>query len=168
MNFLFPDRSGREVQPGSNAWAVSGAHTASGKPLLANDPHLEFGAPSTWYQVHLQAPGLNVTGVSLPGVPCIIVGHNERIAWGVTNLGFDVQDLYSEKLDPKTGRYLFQGKQEQARLEREMIAVKGGQPVEFSQWVTRHGPVMPEGQCRCWRCAGPPPSRAPSSSRFWI
>ena len=141
VEFLFPSRSGREVQPGSNAWAVAGPHTASGKPLLANDPHLEFSAPSTWYQVHLQAPGFNVTGVSLPGVPCVIVGHNDRIAWGVTNLGYDVQDLYLEKLDVSTGQYLFQGKAQQARLEREYIPVKGARPVEFAQWVTRHGPV---------------------------
>lgn len=143
VNFLFPMRSGREVQPGSNAWAVSGARTASGKPLLANDPHLEYSVPSTWYQVHLEAPGLDVIGVSLPGVPCVIIGHNARIAWGVTNLGFDVQDLYIEKIDPKTGRYLYKGQIEQARLERETIPVKGNKPVEFSQWVTRHGPVIP-------------------------
>ena len=166
VNFLFPSWSGHEVQPGSNAWAVAGAHTASGKPLLANDPHLEYSAPATWYQVHLEAPGLNVTGVSLPGVPAIIVGHNDRIAWGVTNLGFDVQDLYIEKLDPNTGRYLFQGQQQQARLERETIRVKGAKPVEFSQWVTRHGPVIAREQIRPWRCAGPPPSRPAFSSRF--
>ena len=146
VNFLFPDRSGREVQPGSNAWAVSGKHTASGKPILANDPHLDFGVPSTWYQVHIQAPDLNVTGVSLPGVPCIIVGHNDRIAWGVTNLGFDVQDLYIEKIDLNTGRYLYRGQTEQARLEHELIPVKDAKPVDFSQWVTRHGPVIPSGK----------------------
>ena len=141
VNFLFPSLVGTEFQPGSNAWAISGKHTASGKPLLANDPHLEFSIPSTWYQVHLQAPGLDVTGVSLPGVPCIIIGHNQRIAWGVTNLGFDVQDLYIEKIDMQTGRYLFQGKLEQARLETEWIGVKGARPLEFRQWVTRHGPL---------------------------
>ncbi|MDQ6758293.1 MAG: penicillin acylase family protein, partial [Acidobacteriota bacterium] len=142
VDFLFPLRTGREVQPGSNAWAISGTHTATGKPLLANDPHLEYAVPATWYMVHLQAPGLNVTGVSLPGVPCVIVGHNERIAWGVTNLGFDVQDLYQEKLDPNSGRYLFNGQQEQARLETELIPVKGARPVDFRQWITRHGPVI--------------------------
>ncbi|MGD0437915.1 MAG: penicillin acylase family protein, partial [Bryobacteraceae bacterium] len=141
VNFLFPSLAGTEFQPGSNAWAISGKHTASGKPLLANDPHLEFSIPSTWYQVHLQAPGLDVTGVSLPGVPCVIIGHNRRIAWGVTNLGFDVQDLYLEKIDMQNGRYLFQGKLEQARLETEWIAVKGARPMELRQWVTRHGPV---------------------------
>lgn len=143
VNQLFPSRTGREAQPGSNAWVISGAHTATGKPLLANDPHLEFGIPSTWFQIHLEAPGLNVTGVSLPGVPCIVVGHNERIAWGVTNLGYDVQDTYLEKFNLNSGRYVFQGQTEQARLEREVIEIKGARPVNFAQWVTRHGPVTP-------------------------
>ena len=141
VDFLFPSRIGTEFQPGSNAWAISGKHTASGKPILANDPHLEWGIPSTWYQVHLQAPGLDVIGVSLPGLPCVIIGHNQRIAWGVTNLGYDVQDLYIEKIDPRTGRYLFRGQLEQARSEIEWIGVKGQKPQEFRQWVTRHGPV---------------------------
>ncbi len=141
VNFLFSSRVGTEFQPGSNAWVLAGKHTASGKPILANDPHLQFSIPSVWYQVHLQAPGLNVIGVSLPGVPCVIIGHNERIAWGATNLGFDVQDLYLERIDPQTGRYLYRGQLEQARSESEYIAVKGARPVEFRQWVTRHGPV---------------------------
>jgi penicillin G amidase len=144
VDFLFPSRIGTEFQPGSNAWALSGQHTASGKPILANDPHLEWGIPSTWYQVHLQAPGLDVIGVSLPGLPCVIIGHNQRIAWGVTNLGYDVQDLYIEKIDPRTGRYLFHGQLDQARSEVEWIAVKGQKPQEFRQWVTRHGPVTIE------------------------
>jgi len=141
VTLLYPARAGTEFQPGSNAWAVSGKFTASGKPILANDPHLEWSIPAAWYQVHLKAPGLDVTGVSLPGVPCVIVGHNQRIAWGVTNLGFDVQDLYLEKIDPQTGRYAFHGQVEQARLESEWIRVKGARPVEFRQWVTWHGPV---------------------------
>jgi penicillin G amidase len=142
VNFLFPSRTGSEYQPGSNAWAISGKHTASGKPLLASDPHLEFNAPAIWYTVHLKAPGLNVTGVSLPGVPCVIIGHNDRIAWGMTNLYYDVQDLYMETLDPQTGRYRFRGQTEQARLEREVIPVKGRRAATFVQLVTRHGPVV--------------------------
>ena len=88
VNFLFPLRSGAEIMPGgdmhpgSNAWAVSGAHSATGKPLLSNDMHLEFTLPGIWHMTHLEAPGLNVSGVELPGVPGIIVGHNDRIAWG--------------------------------------------------------------------------------------
>jgi penicillin G amidase len=138
---LYPARAGTEFQPGSNAWVVSGKLTSSGKPILANDPHLEWSIPATWYQVHLKAPGLDVTGVSLAGVPGVIIGHNQRIAWGVTNLGFNVQDLYIEKIDPQTGHYLFRGQVEQARSESEWIRVKGARPLEFRQWVTRHGPV---------------------------
>jgi penicillin amidase len=138
---LYPARAGGEFQPGSNAWVVSGKLTASGRPILANDPHLEWSIPATWYQVHLKAQGLDVSGVSLPGVPAVIIGHNQRIAWGVTNLGFNVEDLYIEKIDPQTGRYLFHGQVEQARSELEWIRVKGARPLEFRQWVTRHGPV---------------------------
>jgi penicillin G amidase len=141
VTLLYPARAGTEFQPGSNAWVVSGKLTASGKPILANDPHLEWSIPAAWYQVHLKAPGLDVTGVSLPGVPAVIIGHNQRIAWGVTNLGFNVQDLYIEKIDPQNGRYLFRGQLEQARSELEWIRVKGARSVELRQWVTRHGPV---------------------------
>ena len=141
VTLLYPARAGTEFQPGSNAWVVSGRLTASGKPILANDPHLEWSIPAAWYQVHLKAPGLNVTGVSLAGIPGVIIGHNQRIAWGVTNLGFNVEDLYIEKLDPQTGRYAFRGQVEQARSESEWIRVKGARPVEQREWVTRHGPV---------------------------
>ncbi len=141
---LFPARLGSEVQPGSNAWVLAGSRTATGKPLLANDPHLEYSNPGIWFMVHLRAPGLDVAGVTLPGIPGVILGHNDRIAWGATNLGFDVQELYIEKIDLRTGRYLFRGQTEQARLERELIPVKGARPVEFVQWVTRHGPVFVE------------------------
>ncbi len=154
VNFLFPLRAGTEilpggdVQPGSNAWAVAGSHTASGKPLLSNDMHLQYSLPGIWYMTALQTPTMHVTGVSLPGVPGVIVGHNDYIAWGVTNLHFDVQDLYVEKLDPQSGQYVFGNKMEQARPERETIRVKGQQPVELRYWVTQHGPVMVEDQGR--------------------
>src|SRR5580658_3538881 len=141
VNFLIPPRSGGELQPGSNAWAVSGAHTASGKPVLCDDTHLQYSIPGIWYMVHLRAPGLDVSGVSLPGTPSVIVGHNQRIAWGVTNLHFDVQDLYNENFDPATGRYLYRGQWEQAREEREVIPVKGAPAVEMPLWITRHGPL---------------------------
>ena len=138
---LFPVRTGGETHLGSNAWVVSGKWTKSGKPLLASDPHLQFGFPSTWYQVHLEAPGLNVVGVTLPGIPMVIIGHNDRIAWSVTNLHFDVMDYYVERMNLATGQYEFGGKVEQAQLERDAIAVKGEKPVILSQWITRHGPV---------------------------
>jgi penicillin amidase len=142
VDFIFPVRMGTEPQPGSNAWVLSGAHSATGKPILANDPHLDFSLPATWYLVHLRAPGLDVTGASLPGIPGVIVGHNERIAWGVTNLQFDVQDLYRERLDPQSGRYVARGQLEQARLERDAIAIKGDRAVQIASWVTRHGPIF--------------------------
>lgn len=136
--------------PGSNAWAVSGAHTADGKPLLSNDMHLEFSIPGVWHAVQIQVsasgdfPGMNVEGVALPGLPGVISGHNDRIAWGETNLGFDVQDIYAERMDLRSGRYIFAGKQEQARAEREIIQVKGRPSEESLLWVTRHGPVFEE------------------------
>lgn len=139
---LYPVRGGGEVQLGSNAWVVSGAHTASGKPLLANDPHLSFSFPSTWHQIHLEAPGLHAAGVTFPGLPGVVLGHNERIAWGVTNLHFDVMDLYEEKLDAGSGRYEFQGRVEQGRFERDVLRIKGEKQMDFGQWVTRHGPVI--------------------------
>jgi penicillin amidase len=140
---LFPAvQGGGYVSPGSNAWAVSGEHSVDGKPLVANDPHLSYGIPPTWYLVHLKAPGLDVSGASLPGVPCVITGHNEQVAWGLTNVQGDVMDLYLEQLDQRSGRYLFRGQTEQARLDRQMIGVKGGKPVALDIWVTRHGPVL--------------------------
>ncbi len=142
VDYLLPVHLAPGPMPGSNAWAIAGSRTASGRPILANDPHLEYSLPATWYQVQLTAPGLNVEGVSLPGLPGVIIGHNERIAWGVTNLHFDVQDLYIERLNPQTGQYVYRGQVEQARLETDVIAVKGAKPVVQSTWVTRHGPVF--------------------------
>src|SRR5690606_4821038 len=104
---LYPVRDGAEALAGSNAWAISGAHTASGKPLLANDTHLSVRFPSTWTMVYLKAANLHVKGFALPGLPGVIVGHNERIAWGTTNLGADVQDLYEERIDLASGRYQY-------------------------------------------------------------
>ena len=126
---LFPERTGSENQPGSNAWAVSGAHTRSGKAAVANDMHIAWSLPGVWYMTHLQGPGVNVTGVAIPGVPAIVVGRNEHIAWGITNLGFDVQDLYV----PAT---------QQARLERDRIAVKGTAGEPYQQLVNEHGPLF--------------------------
>lgn len=172
VNFLFPARTGIEIppgrllpigttelQPGSNAWAISGSRTASGKPLLSNDPHLEYSIPGIWFAVHLESPGLNVAGVSLPGAPAVILGHNDRIAWGATNLHFDAQDLYIERFDDRTGRYQFRGKIEQARPERDVIRVKGAPNFDQLNWVTVHGPIyVSQGQERLslrWAAAEP-------------
>ena len=83
---------------GSNNWVVDGTHTASGKPLLANDTHLALSTPSIWYIVNLSTPGWNAEGFTLPGVPGIVIGHNDQIAWGATNDGADVQDLFAENI----------------------------------------------------------------------
>jgi penicillin amidase len=142
VEFLYPARTGTEVAPGSNAWVVSGAHTASGKPILAGDPHLEWSMPSPWYLVHLKGGDLDVTGASLPGIPAVIVGHNRRIAWSVTNLEFDVQDLYAEQIDTQTGRYQMNGQLRQAALEHDWIGVKGQKPMQWDTWITARGPVF--------------------------
>ncbi len=142
LNFLFPSPEGQALSPGSNAFAVSGAHTATGKPLLANDMHLSYGVPSTWHLVHIKTPEFEIAGTALPGVPFVITGHNRQIAWGVTNLGTDVMDLYAEQLDERTGRYQFAGHIEQAQLDRQFIGVRDGKPVQMDTWVTRHGPVV--------------------------
>ncbi len=140
--YLYPPRTGGEVQPGSNAWALSGAHTASGKPILANDPHLGWNMPSTWYQVQLTAPDLNVEGFTLPGVPAVIIGHNQNIAWGVTNLGFDAQDLYRVQMNVQNGQYRYLGGNEQSAIERDLIRVKDGAAAEQINYVTRYGPLF--------------------------
>jgi penicillin amidase len=129
---------------GSNNWVLSGARTASGHPMLANDPHLEAQMPSIWYEMHLVGGPYDVAGATLPGIPGVIVGHNDRIAWGVTNAAPDVQDLYIERFDPADpGRYLFRGRWESASSVREVIGVRGRrEPVMETVRLTRHGPIL--------------------------
>jgi penicillin G amidase len=128
---------------GSNNFAVSGAHTASGKPLLANDTHLGLGVPCIWYLAHLTAPGWNVEGFALPGAPLVIIGHNDRIAWGFTNSNADVEDLYAEKFDTNNPlAYRVNGKWLAALVRRETIHVRGTADVGLDVVVTRHGPVV--------------------------
>lgn len=126
---------------GSNNWVVSGARTESGKPLLANDPHLGLTAPPVWYFAHLNAPGFNVIGSTLPGVPGVILGRNERIAWGFTNTGPDVQDLYLEKLD-SSGGYVAPDGPRPFQVIDEVIRVRGAEPERLRVRVSRHGPVI--------------------------
>ncbi|MSQ63399.1 MAG: penicillin acylase family protein [Betaproteobacteria bacterium] len=132
-----PDNEGL----GSNNWVVSGARSASGKPLLANDPHLGLTAPSVWYFAHLSAPGLTAIGATLPGVPAVILGRNERIAWGMTNTGSDVQDLYIEKLDA-AGGYLAPEGPRAFQVIDETINVKGAESEKLRVRISRHGPVI--------------------------
>lgn len=127
VEWLFPVRTGGEALLGSNAWVLSGKRTGTGKPILANDPHLRFSVPSIWYQAHLRGGGMNVAGVNIPGLPGILIGHNDRIAWGLTVLHFDAQDLY-----PAQGP---------AASEVELVEVRGGKPAESNVALTRYGPV---------------------------
>ena len=136
---------------GSNSWAVSGEHTASGMPLLANDPHLGIQMPSIWYQAHLECKPVSdecpysVAGFTFAGVPGVIIGHNERIAWGFTNVGPDVMDLYIERVNPDNpNQYEVNGEWVNFETRTESIRIVGGDPVEVTVRLTRHGPVISE------------------------
>ena len=126
---------------GSNNWVVSGAHTSSGKPLLSNDMHLGHQMPNLWYEAHLRAGDFNVAGVTLPGYPYVIVGHNQRIAWGFTNLMPTVEDAYIEKFND-TGQYLTPDGWKRPEVRHEVIRVKGKPDVSLDVMVTRHGPII--------------------------
>lgn len=127
----------------SNNWTISSALSASGKPLLANDPHRVIAQPSLRYIVHLVAPGWNVIGAGEPGLPGIAAGHNEKIAWGFTIFGLDQQDLYVEQIDPKNPRrYAVGSGWKRMETRREVIRVRGAAPVTVELEFTRHGPVL--------------------------
>ncbi len=128
---------------GSNNWVLSGLRTVSGKPLLANDPHLGLTAPSVWYFAAIKAPGLDVVGATLPGLPGVILGRNDRVAWGMTNTGVDQQDLYLERINPDNpDEYLSPDGWERFDERRERIVVRGEPDVELVIRATRHGPVL--------------------------
>jgi penicillin G amidase len=127
---------------GSNSWVVDGIKSATGRPFLANDPHLALSAPSTWYLAHLSANDLDVIGATIPGLPMIIIGRNRSIAWGITHLSSDVQDLYRERIDSTGSLAEFQGRMEPMRLITETIKVKGGADAERTVRITRHGPLI--------------------------
>jgi penicillin G amidase len=132
---------------GSNNWVVSGDYTQSGKPLLANDTHLELSIPPIWYELHVTAPGLNAKGFTLPGAPLIVIGHNDHIAWGFTNNGADVQDLYVETFDKDRPGFYFQkgadrASEKKAEIIDEVIHVKDQADQHFRVVVTRHGPIV--------------------------
>ena len=128
---------------GSNNWTIAGALTASGKPLLANDPHRVMALPSLRYMVHLVAPGWNVIGAGEPGLPGVALGHNEHIAWGFTIFGLDQQDLYVEEINPADPlEYKTEGGWEKMETHREKFLVKGAAAVDVDLKFTRHGPVL--------------------------
>ncbi|MBV8909397.1 MAG: penicillin acylase family protein [Gammaproteobacteria bacterium] len=130
-------------EPGSNNWVVAGSHTVSGKPLLSNDMHLAHQMPNLWYEVHLRSGTLDVVGVSLPGYPYVIVGHNDRVAWGFTNVGPTVEDAFIERFNEK-GEYLTPTGWKRPELRRELIHVKGEPDSVIDVEITRHGPIVTE------------------------
>ena len=128
---------------GSNNWTVSGARTATGRPLLANDPHRAHSAPSLRYIVHLEAPGFSVIGAGEPALPGVSIGHNDRIAFGLTIFYVDQEDLYAYETDPADpGRYRYGAGWEPMRTVRETVEVKGEAPREVELRFTKHGPVI--------------------------
>jgi len=130
--------------PGSNNWVVSGAHTATGKPLLANDPHLGYTIPSIWYECHLTAPGVNAAGATIPGVPGVAIGHNDHMAWGITATMHVQTDLYVEEIDPEN-RLRYRTEDGWAMMDRvvDVIPVKGQRDAEPHETrITRHGPIV--------------------------
>jgi penicillin amidase len=128
-------------KPGSNEWAVSGTRTASGKPILSNDMHLEHSIPDIWHEEDLQAGSFHVTGVTTPGIPFIVEGHNEHISWGFTTLNGDVQDVYVEKTNDQ-GEYWTANGWRQPEHDREHIHVRFGNDVLVDVERTEHGPVI--------------------------
>ncbi|MFL5737877.1 MAG: penicillin acylase family protein [Actinomycetota bacterium] len=131
----------RATGQGSNNWVVSGARSATGAPLLANDPHITVGMPPIWFECHLTTPEFDVSGVSLPFAPGVVIGRTARVAWGTTNVSGDTQDLYVEKLDGEAA--LYDDAQEALTIHREEIEVRGSdEPHQLTVKETRHGPLL--------------------------
>jgi penicillin amidase len=133
-----------ETPQGSNAWVVAGQRTTSGRPLLANDPHLNLSLPNLWYEVHLEGGDFHVAGVTIPATCGVIIGHNQRIAWGVTNARTDNQDLFIEQFDvTDPRRYRWNDDWLTAEVVQEKIVVKGqANPTVIDVRITRHGPII--------------------------
>jgi len=136
---------------GSNSWVIGGSRTTTGMPILANDPHLAIQMPSIWYQVGLHCKPkndtcpYNVTGFSMAGVPAVIIGHNDRIVWSMTNVGPDVMDLYIEKINPENpNQYEVNGEWVDFEIRKEIIKVAGSDPIEMDVRISRHGPIVSE------------------------
>jgi penicillin amidase len=134
-----------DASGGSNNWVLDGWRTDSGKPIVANDPHIPYYAVSIWHQVRLHGGSFNVAGVSLAGMPGVMIGRNERVAWGITNNICSQRDLYLEKTDPaQPGCFLFDGKWEPAQLRSETIQVCGQEPIKKTIRSSRNGPIVDE------------------------
>jgi penicillin amidase len=136
---------GTEGGGASNSWVVSGKKSATGKPILANDPHLGYGAPGIWYEAHIVSPSMNVSGALLPGTPFVIIGANEHVAWGFTNVMADDADFYIEKINPaNSDQYEFMGRWEDMTIKEEVLRVKDADDIKFKVRLTRHGPIVDE------------------------
>ncbi|NJS37200.1 MAG: penicillin acylase family protein [Brachymonas sp.] len=152
----FSRDAGNVEGKGSNNWVVAGSHSTSGKPLLANDPHLGLGAPAIWYFTRLQSKaggtdgrGMDVIGASLPGLPFVVLGRNAKVAWGFTNTGPDVQDLYIERINPANPKqYQTPSGWQDFQEITESIPVKGSSAVSYTYRATRHGPVVSDAQAQ--------------------
>lgn len=141
---------------GSNVWVAAGARTASGLPLLANDPHLRLQMPGIWYLAAIEAPGLSAIGATLPSLPFVVLGRNADVAWGFTNTGSDTQDLFLERVDPADpGRYLTPEGSAPFERREETIRVRGGADVTLAVRSTRHGPVISDLAAGADEAAGP-------------
>lgn len=128
--------------PGSNEWVVSGSHTASGKPILSNDMHLPFSIPGIWYEAGLEAPGFHAAGVTIPGIPFLIAGHNDHVAWGFTAMYADMQDLYVEQTNAQGDYRAPDGSWQPIEHHRETIRVRGAPDVTIDVATTDHGPII--------------------------
>jgi len=152
----------------SNAWAVSGARTKSGKPILANDPHLQIGAPILWYLARIETPSGKLVGATVPGVPTMIIGHNGNIAWGFTTTYADTDDVFIERIDPKSpSNYLTPAGSKAFKTRTEIIKVKSAEPVRLVVRETRHGPVL-NGMLGKRAQAAIPPGRVLALSAPWL
>ncbi|WP_425494469.1 penicillin acylase family protein [Natronosalvus halobius] len=127
---------------GSNSWLVSGEHTESGTPVVANDPHLQLMTPPLWYEQHVETPEASVRGVTFPGVPFVIIGANEAAGWGFTNVGADVLDCYTYEIDDENERYRYRGEWREFETEEREIAVSGGENRSITVRKTVHGPLL--------------------------
>jgi penicillin amidase len=159
----------KEIGPGvgSNNWAINGNKSANGYPILANDPHLDLTFPSIWYQLQMASPTVNVYGVSLPGAPGIIIGYNQKISWGVTNVDADVLDWYQVKFKDKSkNEYWYGNKWNPVKRRIEVIAVRGQKPVIDTVIYTCHGPVVYEDPSK--KPAGSHPGIPVGNALRWI
>ena len=152
-------RFGSRFAFGSNNWAIDGTKSATGKAMLASDPHLGLSLPSIWYAAHLVAPGLNIMGVTFAGFPYVIIGHNHRVAWGLTNLQADAVDYFMEKMDGQhPHQYFYKGEWHDTDQQTEEVPVHGEKPVSLEIESTVHGPLVTNHGLRLaleWTGLGP-------------